>query len=170
MAKVEIVIDADVLIHFSKGGCMSLLPKIFPEYSYVILSVVYDEVKPPIRTQLDNTMTLLGEMTVRDFQPKGEMKREYAMLKTKFGRGESACMAYCKFTNNVIGSSNLKDISDYCEQNGVTYLTTIDFLYYAIRRGLMSVDEAQQFVVEVVAKGSKLPFVDFSTYVSSVQL
>lgn len=170
MAKVEIVIDADVLIHFSKGGCMSLLPKIFPEYSYVILSVVYDEVKPPIRTQLDNTMTLLGKMTVRDFQPKGEMKREYAMLKTKFGRGESACMAYCKFTNNVIGSSNLKDISDYCEQNGVTYLTTIDFLYYAIRRGLMSVDEAQQFVVEVVAKGSKLPFVDFSTYVSSVQL
>lgn len=170
MAKVEIVIDADVLIHFSKGGCMSLLPKIFPEYSYVILSVVYDEVKPPIRTQLDNTMTLLGEMTVRDFLPKGEMKREYAMLKTKFGRGESACMAYCKFTNNVIGSSNLKDISDYCEQNGVTYLTTIDFLYYAIRRGLMSVDEAQQFVVEVVAKGSKLPFVDFSTYVSSVQL
>ncbi len=170
MAKVEIVIDADVLIHFSNGGCMSLLPEIFPEYSYVILSVVYDEVKPPIRTQLDNMMSLLGKMTVRDFQPKGEMKREYAMLKTKFGRGESACMAYCKFTNNVIGSSNLKDISDYCEQNGVTYLTTIDFLYYAIRRGLMSVDEAQQFVVDVVAKGSKLPKVDFLTYVSPVQL
>ena len=170
MAKVEIVIDADVLIHFSNGGCMSLLPEIFPEYSYVILSVVYDEVKPPIRTQLDNMMSLLGKMTVRDFQPKGEMKREYAMLKTKFGRGESACMAYCKFTNNVIGSSNLKDISDYCEQNGVTYLTTIDFLYYAIRRGLMSVDEAQQFVVDVVAKGSKLPKVDFLTYVSPIQL
>lgn len=170
MGKVEIVIDADVLIHFSKGGYMSLLSKIFPEYTYVILSVVYEEVKPPIRTQLDNTMSLLGKMTVRDFQPKGEMKREYAMLISKYGRGESACMAYCKFTNNVIGSSNLKDIRDYCERNGVTYVTTIDFLYYATRRGLMSVDEAQQFVADVIAKGSKLPIVDFSTYVSTVHL
>ena len=31
MAKVRIVLDADVLIHFSKGGMLSLLPDILPE-------------------------------------------------------------------------------------------------------------------------------------------
>lgn len=30
--KIKIVLDADVIIHFSKGGKLSLLPKIFPEY------------------------------------------------------------------------------------------------------------------------------------------
>ena len=170
MSKVEIVIDADVLIHFSRGSYLSLLPEIFPEYTYVILSVVYDEVKPPIRVQLDNTVSLLGKMKVRDFEPKGYMKCEYAMLRKKYGKGESACMAYCKYTNNVIGSSNLKDIKNYCEQNGVTYLTTIDFLYYAIRRELMSIAEAQQFLSDVISQGSKLPLIDFSTYVSPVQM
>ena len=27
-----------------------------------------------------------------------EMLREYAMLRSRFGKGESACMAYCLFT------------------------------------------------------------------------
>ena len=170
MTKVEIVIDADVIIHFAKAGYLHKLPEIFPEYAYVILSVVYEEVLPPIKKQLDNTIALLGKLQVCSFEPKGEMKREYALLRTKFGKGESACMAYCRFTNNVIGSSNLKDIKDYCLENGVTYLTTIDFLYYAIQRGHMSIAEAQQFVEDVVARGSKLPVTDFSTYVSQVHL
>ncbi len=29
------------------------------------------------------------------------------------------------------GSSNLKDIKEYCANNRITYLTTVDFLYYA---------------------------------------
>ena len=45
MAKVKIVLDADVLIHFSKAGRLSLLPNILPEYEYTVLSVVYDEIK-----------------------------------------------------------------------------------------------------------------------------
>lgn len=30
--KGKIVLDADVIIHFSKGECLSLLPEIFPNY------------------------------------------------------------------------------------------------------------------------------------------
>jgi hypothetical protein len=48
--KVKIVVDADVLIHFAKGGVLSFLPSIFTEYQYVILSNVYDEVRS-IQTQ-----------------------------------------------------------------------------------------------------------------------
>lgn len=40
--------------------------------------------------------------------------QEYYRLKNKFGKGESACMAYCRYSNDVIGSSNLKDILSYC--------------------------------------------------------
>lgn len=47
------MLDADVLIHFSKADKLSLLPEILPEYDHVVLSIVYDEVKS-IRNQLDN--------------------------------------------------------------------------------------------------------------------
>jgi hypothetical protein len=44
MVRVKIVLDADVLIHFSKAGCLSLLPNILPEYECIVLDYVYEEI------------------------------------------------------------------------------------------------------------------------------
>lgn len=61
-AKTKIVLDADVIIHFVKAGQFSLLLDIFPEYQYLILDVVYDEVtvSRAMKTQIDNTLTFLA--------------------------------------------------------------------------------------------------------------
>lgn len=163
MEKVKIVLDADVLLHFVKAGRLSMLPDILQEYDHVVLSTVYDEVKF-IQNQLDNQFLFLKNISKVEFNPIGEMLVEYARLLRTFGKGESACMAYCRYTHNVIGSSNLKDIKEYCENQQITYLTTLDFLYYGIKRGKLSVKECEQFVMDVVAKGSKLPMVDFEQY------
>lgn len=169
MVRVKIVLDADVLIHFAKAECLSLLPSIFPEFQCVVLSAVYNEVKT-IQTQLDNQILFMKNISREDFAPTGEMRREYARLLTRFGRGESACMAYCRFTNNVIGSSNLKDIKEYCSECRIVYLTTVDFLYYALRRGLMTKAECEDFISVVRSRGSKLPEVDFDTYVPNATI
>lgn len=42
MEKVKIILDADVLLHFSKAGRLNMLPEILPEYEHVVLSAVYD--------------------------------------------------------------------------------------------------------------------------------
>ena len=89
---MKIVLDADVIIHFSKGGLLSVLPQIFPEYEYVVLDKVYDELRT-VKTQLDNQMLYFGNIRKIEFAPGLEMMREYAMLKKTFGDGESACMA-----------------------------------------------------------------------------
>lgn len=164
MVRVKIVLDADVLIHFAKGGCLSLLPTILSEFEHIVLSTVYEEIKS-VRHQLDNQINLLGNISKENFAPTGEMRREYARLLTRFGSGESACMSYCRYTNNVIGSSNLKDIKDYCADQGISYLTTLDFLYYAIRRGKMTREECTRFICEVRSKGSRLPDFDFDRYI-----
>lgn len=169
MEKTKIILDADVLIHFSKAGKLSLLPTILPEYDHAILSAVYDETVS-IRTQIDNQILFLKNMDVLPFAPTGQMKLEYAKLISKYGKGESACMAYCRFTHNVIGSSNLKDIMNYCETQHITYLTTLDFLYYAYTRGKMSKEECDDFIHEVNAKGSKLPSIDISRYFPNTQI
>lgn len=64
-----------------------------------------------------------------------------------------------------VGSSNTKDVTSYCDENGITYLTTCDFLYYAIRRGLMTKAEVDAFIAEVRRLGSFPPVVDFEKYV-----
>lgn len=128
--KVKIVLDADVIIHFSKGGLLSLLPQIFPEYEYIVLDKVYNELSS-VKSQLDNQIKYLGNIKKVEFTPTIEILREYASLKARFGDGESACMAYCRYTANIIGSSNLRDIKNYCTEHKITFLTTLDFLYYA---------------------------------------
>ena len=157
--KVKIVLDADVIIHFSKGGLLSLLPQIFPEYEYIILDKVYNELSS-VRTQLDNQIKYLGNIKKVEFTPTIEILREYASLKTRFGDGESACMAYCRYTANMIGSSNLQDIKNYCTEHKITFLTTLDFLYYAWSRRLLTDKDCEDFIKDVTSKGSRLPMLN----------
>ena len=167
--KTKIVVDSDVLIHFAKGDSLSLLPSIFPEYQYIILSNVYDEVKS-LQVQLDNQMRFLKNITLETFAPTGDMLLEYARLSDTFGDGESACMAYCKFSHDVVCSSNLKDIRKYCKDNGITYISTVDFLYYAYRRKVMTAKQCNDFIQKVRSNGSILPNLDIEKYVCEVEL
>jgi hypothetical protein len=163
MENVKIILDADVLIHFAKAEKLSLLPTILPRYKYTILSVVYEEVES-LHTQIDNQILFFNNISIEEFKPRNEMLIEYSILRHTYGKGESACMAYCKYTHNVIGSSNLRDIKVYCEKEKISYLTTIDFLYYAYLGKLMSADECNEFIEVVNNKGSKLPNIDITKY------
>ena len=167
--KVKIVVDSDVLIHFAKGSALSLLPSIFPEYQYIILSNVYEEVRT-LQKQLDNQISLLKNIVLEEFDPTGEMLHEYANLCNTFGDGESACMAYCKFNHDVVGSSNLRDIKEYCNNNKITYITTLDFLFYAVKRRVLTADECKKIIKEVRTKGSKLPDIKIENYNCDVDL
>ncbi len=74
-------------------------------------------------------------------------------------------MVYCRDNKDVLGSSNLKDIKEYCASHQITYLTTIDFLYYAFIRKKMTKEDVAAFIAEVISKGSKLPSVDIEKYI-----
>lgn len=166
--RVKIVLDSDVIIHFHKGGLLASLPDIFPNYEYVVLPQVCDEMKvAETRQYLDKLSGWMKKITRLPFDPDGEMLQEYLRLKDELdlGKGESACMVYCRYNQDVLGSSNLKDTVEYCKENHITYLTTLDFLYYAIKRKIISLKEANEFIATVRSKGSILPDVDMESYV-----
>lgn len=164
---MKIVLDADVIIHFAKGGLLNVLPSIFPEYEFVVLDKVLEEVHKPALTQLQNQMLFLKNIREVKFGQSAEERREFARLVSQLylGKGESACMAYCRFNHDVVGSSNLRDIADYCKENKIVYLTTLDFLYYGIKRSVFSKKVAAEFVNLVNSQNSRVPDVDFDTYV-----
>ena len=170
--KTKIILDADVIIHFVKAEAFSLLPDIFPEYEYVILDVLYNEVSKDHRTKalIDNYTSYFSKITQERFSPTGASLKDYFQLLKTFGHGESACMIYCREHRDVLGSSNLKDIKDYCLQNGITFLTTLDFLYYAFCRKKLSAEECNEFIAKVIASGSKLPEVDITRYKCTVAI
>lgn len=170
--KIQIVLDADVIIHFSQGGYLHMLPKVIPDCSFVVLSVVRNELRQETRNVLDNQIYFLKNISLIEFNPVGDERREFARLTSLsglcLGKGESACMTYARFHHNVVGSSNLKDIKDYCSENGIAYLTTWDFLYYAYKAGLMTKKDIEAFVEKVRNSGSILPTKDIDTYYCDV--
>ena len=148
--QVQIVLDSDVIIHFIKGNCLSILPKILPQYKYVILSIVYDR-----------------ELS-RDSSTKAQIDNQIRLLKKTKGTGESACLAYCKFHNNVLASSNLKDTKEYCRTENITYLTTLDFLWYAKKNKVMTEKECNDFIQTVISKNSILPNISITIYTPTI--
>lgn len=170
--KIQIVLDADVIIYFSQGGYLHLLPKVIPDCSFVVLSIVRNELRPDTKNELDNHITFLKNISLIEYNPVGEERREFARLTSLsglcLGKGESACMTYARFHHNVVGSSNLKDIKDYCFENKISYLTTWDFLYYAYKSGLMTKEEVYDFVLRVREAGSIMPDNDLETYCCDV--
>ena len=170
-SKVKIVLDADVIIHFSEGESLGLLPQIFDECEYIVLDYVYDEVRrKEVREQLQKQIEWFRNIRLVEFAPTGEMMHDYARLLRDRGKGESACLTYCMYNHDVIGSSNLRDIKDFCVERGIAYLTTCDFLYYAWLRGKMSEAEVVTFMVNVKNKGSKLPDIDIRRYTPNTQM
>jgi len=164
----SILIDADVISHFISAGEIELFPKIFSNNTIFLLDKVYDELarfnkRKPI---IDNMLSS-GSLTILPFpDDQPEISKEYAYIKKSLfkGDGESACMAVARYKDNIIASSNLKDISHYCNLHSIDYLTTMDFLCAALDKNLLSMNECDDFISKVILKGSKLPVLKMKLY------
>lgn len=83
--KIQIVLDADVIIHFSQGGYLHLLPKVIPDCSFVVLSIVRNELRHDSKNELDNHITYLKNISLIEYNPIGEERREFARLTSLSG-------------------------------------------------------------------------------------
>ena len=114
MAKSKriILIDADVVSHFITGGQIMLLPSIFP-YRIKILDKVYAELArfPNKRKEVQNLLNF-NLFEIMPFPEDDiEVRKEYFYLKKMRFKGcESACLAVRK-SNDILASSNLRDIA-----------------------------------------------------------
>lgn len=163
--KKRILLDTDVISHFIKGGKILILPKIFRN-TKIILDIVSKELKQRknYKNFTDNLINfnLIEEVS---FTADKQILAEYAKLNKSYGKGESACMAYCKYNKDVLASSNLRDISQYCEDNEIEYVTTMDFLVEAKETKIMTEAECDEFIYNVKSKDSKLPVDTLAEYI-----
>lgn len=168
---VKILLDADVLIHFVKGDRIQLLTDIFPN-RMVLLDRVKEELTIHVNSLVSRNiiyMVTAGDMEVVSFPNKDrEVITEYAHLSQTKGKGESACLAYCRFHPHIIASSNLADVKSYCDTHSIAYLTTMDILCLGLKKGAISEKECNEFISKVRAANSKLPNMTISHYRDTV--
>ncbi len=154
--QVLILLDADVLIHFAHAEKISILNNLFPG-RLRMLDIVLDELRSNrhIRPMLDMIFTLSGiqEMAF----PTNALLPEYIKLKKQIkGKGESACLVYCKNYKHIIASSNTTDTLDYCRQHDIAYLTTLDIFCIASDRNIFTTSEINRLIKLIQNKGSHL--------------
>lgn len=159
----SLIFDADVIFHYRTGDRLLDLFKTFTNKS-LILDQVYKEVTyyKDCKTTIDNLIAT-GFLFKVDFPTNPIIIKEYSWLSGAImnrGKGESACMAYCKHTKDVIASSNLKDIKEYCKLHEIDYLTTVDFIEKAYSEQIWGAVECDEFIKKVNEK-HKIPYSSF---------
>lgn len=165
-----LVFDADVLIHFMQAGCFSDLKRIYPDNTKVVLKKVYDEIVfKDSKTMLDNAIYVFKFISLVDFPLDVAMMKEFAHLTSPLmdlGKGESACLSYCKFTENVVVSSNLKDVKEYCKRQNIELLTTLDLIKWAFEHQIWTEEECNHAIRLMIKKGARLPNTNIASYAS----
>jgi len=167
-----LVFDADVLIHFMRAEKFSDLRLFYPNNKKVVLQKVVEElgVYRDSKVMLDSAIHQFKFLDVAEFPLSNDMFKEYAHLTGTFmnmGAGESACMSYCKFTDNVIVSSNLRDVGRYCQRHSIPLISTLDLVQWALENDLWSEGECNQFISTIIKKGGRLPKGTIKEYIES---
>jgi hypothetical protein len=161
----KILLDADVISHFIKGDLLDKLPAIYP-----VRLIILDIVKKEILKRNGWSTIIKGfiersDVQIIDFPQDENYLTEYAYLTSTrgyaLGKGESACMVYCRFNNNILASSNLRDVFRYCDLHKIHYITTKDILVEGYKKEIITEEEADIFIRKIREKGSKFPYENF---------
>ncbi len=133
-----------------------------------VLDKVYSELSrfPKKKTEVDNLINFKLLEIMPFPEDNDDIRKEYLHIKKWMfkGDGESACLAVVRKTKDILASSNLKDIASYCKRHSIAYLTTMDFLCEAIKKGIMTESECDAFIAKVKATRSKLPVNKMAEY------
>lgn len=174
MNRVKIVLDADVVIDFIDGHQLFILPKILPTYDFVILDLVLNQElgkHPATKQYIDRQIEWFKEtsnLSILEWKPDKETLQIYSLLSRTKGKGESACIAYCQTHSEVLASCNLRDTKQYCEENGITYITFLDLMWYAWRNNVLSEELCNKCIQDVIASGNMVPNVLISQYTPTI--
>lgn len=170
MNKVKILLDADVVIDFIDGQQLYVLPKILPSYDFVILDLVLNQElskHPATKQYIDRQIEWFQgtpNLSILEWKPDKKTLQIYAHLSRDKGKGESACMAYCQTHNEVLASCNLNDTKQYCEENGITYITFLDLIWYAWRNHVLTEEICNKCIQDVIAAGNNVPNIPIAQY------
>lgn len=170
--------DTDCISAFLWVDQESILSKLFPG-RIVIPKEVYDELSHPgvnrvkgLKAQVD-LMIQAGDATIETITVGTDTYELYRKLtshpdpgKKIIGRGEAASISLAKEKQGILASNNLRDISAYVAEYGLTHLTTGDILKMALDAGYIDESQGNTIWANMIARKRKLGYASFSDYLT----
>lgn len=170
--------DTDCISAFLWVDNESILAKLFPG-KIVIPKEVYEELSNPrvnqikhLKNQVDSLITN-GQATIETIDIGSKEYEIYRKLtvhpdlgKKIIGKGEAASIALAKERNGIVASNNLKDISSYIEEYGLTHYTTGDIMLMALNKGLINEEQGNIIWANMISKRRKLGYSTFTEYIN----
>lgn len=145
-----ILLDCDVISHFIANNVLDKLPEILMPHQCLVLDYVYSEVAArPMRLAYLEAMIKSGKIQKMSFPEDTAINQEFARIKKLYpliGDGERACMAVARFFEDIIASSNFRDVAPYCKEHDIRYLGTLDILSVASEREIFNEQQCDQFI------------------------
>ena len=167
------MVDADVISHFMATGYIDRLTEILQPHAVMIVENVYKEAsyhptEPDRKRKVDKWMERCKVCKIAFPYANENIRREFFRLKKEnpmLGDGERACMSMARFGQEVIASSNFRDVAPYCDENGIEYIGTLDVLTIAMNKGIFTSKECNQFIMDAKAKNkARFPVEDITDY------
>lgn len=150
--KRRVLLDCDIISHFIATGEIIYLSKILSPLEIVLLENVYIEATKIKKRKMEvDNWICFNKIPIIEFPSNHEVKKEYFKIKKEnplIGDGERACMAVAKFNENIIASSNFKDIAKYCTEYSIDFLGTLDLLLLAIEKGIFDKTRCDEFIAK----------------------
>lgn len=180
MARAKVIlVDADVISHFvATGHIFELNDILSPHYLYVVDNVYKEASYHPFdknrKGEVDNWLTKSNAQRIKFPHQNPNIVGEFYRLKHSnnlLGDGECACMSMAKYGQEVIASSNFRDVAEYCNANDIEYIGVMDILTIALIKNFWNVNQCNAFIKDAVAKNdARFPVSDIKKYTSKKDL
>lgn len=175
MSDRKLFFDTDCLSAFLWVDEQAILPRLYPG-RIIIPEPVYAELSRPQISHLKRRIDTLkdkGQVRILPLSPDDsgydlymEMTNSPKNGKMIIGKGEASVISLAKINNGIVASNNLRDIMQYIQEFGLSYITTGDIMIEAFHNGLITEAQGNAIWASMLAKRRKLGAASFSDYLS----
>ena len=173
----DLFFDTDCISSFLWIGKENILEILYGG-RIIIPGPVYKELSNPCVSHLLNgtkKMINKGIASVKEIEIGTEEYKLYKELTSNdieksIGKGEASGIALTKTYSGILASNNYKDIKEYVDKYGLKHIDTGKILCEAIRKGIITEEQANSIWQCMLSKKRKLPTKTFSEYKKTVKL
>ena len=162
---LDVCVGTCVLINFALVGRVDLLAQIADLVFHVPQEVLREITMVEQRKQVD-AVVASGGLKLTKIEAVEELQA-FAEYVGQFGTGESACLALATCRKWTVATDETKDkrLSREIAARGLQIINTPGLLLKAIRRGVLSVEAADEIKAELERNRFRMDFVSFKELV-----
>ena len=146
----RIVINTTVISNFALTSRMDILKDTVGEIHTT------EEVVEELKIGMEKGIFQLAITQFNIFSLNADEEAHFSTLNRRFGKGEASCLAIALSRNLRLLTDDF-DVRKFAQRMGIPISGTIGVLVMAVEKGIISRNEANKLLLEMIEKGFRSP-------------